>query len=115
MKKIRTIVLILTIVQAAFIIFAIVMQFVIPSSAAETAFEVFALVSSAVSIVIAVIVQLESYRERNETARIIRELNEIDAQLDAERALDKSLRKKLDELTAMDSRIYRKLSKKPKK
>lgn len=116
MKKVRYITYAATILLMVVLIVGIIMQIISPRSATETAFEIIALVVSCSSVTIAIVTQISAYRDHKKFTGIIRELHEIDRDVDSGAALDQSVRNKLDELIALDSRIYHKLAKtmKPK-
>jgi len=113
MKRFRVISLTITIGLAVIVMTGIIVQALSPQP--FPAREVIPLLVSGISIVIALFEQVTSYRERKSYSKIIQELNEVIAESEAEKALEKTTLKKLDELLELDHRIYGRVNKKTKK
>lgn len=107
MKKVKIVSFIITIILAIFIIVGVFIQVLSSNPPLDSVFEAIAFIISGVSVAIALFEQISSYQERREMTKVMRELKELDNEIAAERALDRTLRKKLDELIATDQRIYR--------
>jgi hypothetical protein len=110
MRKIRIISFIITIVLILIIVGGIMIQIFSANSLLDSTYEIIAFLVSGVSVAIALLSQISAYRERKTYARIIRELQAIIKQTEADTALDQEASKKLDELLALDRRIYRQVS-----
>ena len=115
MKKTRTISFIITVLLAIAIIVGIAIQVLSPRSLLDSTYEIIAFLISGVSVGIALLSQISAYHERREYSKIIRELNEIIADTEAEIAMDQKASKKLDELLALDHRIYGRIAKETKR
>jgi len=115
MKKIRFVILIITIILVIAILAGIAIQIFSPRSMPDPTYEIIAFLITGASVIIALLSQISSYRERREYSRIIHELNEVIADTEAEMAIDKAAYKKLEELIALDRRIYGRIAKKPTK
>lgn len=111
-KHVRIVVFIATIILALTVLSGIIIQLISTKPLTDSVFEIIALFVSVTSVAIAIIAQVASYRDRKKFAQMIHELKTIDSEVDAEQNLDRSLRKKLDELIALDHKIYNRVSQK---
>ncbi len=112
MKKLRSIIQISTISLAVVVVIGIVIVITSPNSFTDTAFDIIAFSISAASLAIAILSQISAYHDRKSLFKVVRELNELNSDTEAEQRQNKRMQKKLNELMAMDQRIYRKLSNK---
>ena len=115
MKNTRIIIFAITIILGLAILVGIIIQLHSPKPILDVAYELIAFLVSAAAVFIALISQISSYRERREYSKIIRELNEIIAETESDKAIDIAAAKKLDELLALERRIYQSVSKTTKR
>ncbi len=80
-----------------------------PNSVSETMLDIIMLAISAGSIALAFIAQASANHSRRVSERIIRNIYDIDKNLDADAAVDRSIRYKLDKIMAQNEEIYEKL------
>lgn len=114
MRKIHTIVAVVTAVLATIVIIGITILIFSPHSLTDTAFEIIAFFVSIVSVTIAIISQVSAHQDRKNFTKIIHELKTIDSEVNDERAIDQDIREELDKLIAIDRDIYKQVSKKTK-
>ncbi len=104
MRKIPRIILVIsTVVLALAIIVGIIIQLLTPNGAVATTYEILTLIVSGSSVLLAIISQVTSYRERREFTRIIRDLHELDDASDADASRDRRISQKLDQLLGSKS------------
>ncbi|MCL1839732.1 hypothetical protein FWF89_01885 [Candidatus Saccharibacteria bacterium] len=115
MKKLRIISFIITISLAMIIVAGVIIQIFSARPLLDITYEVIAFIFSGICVIVALLSQISAYRERKEYSRIIHELNEVIADTEEEKAINEAASKKLDELIALDHRIYGRITGKTKR
>ena len=114
MKKLRFIVRAAIVALAVISIVGLVLLVNRDLDAGSATYEIIVFVFAIVCVVTAILSQVESYRSEKTLRKMIKDLQEIDAEVDEESKQERSLRKKVDEILALDRKIYNKLGKKAK-
>ena len=83
--------------------------FMTPNRITEISFNIIALVVSTISVSLAILSQLSTERSRKIDERVMRDLREIDRNVEDDVAVDRSLRYKLDKIIAQNEIIYVKM------
>ena len=120
MKKFHQIMRLSIIILSILCVIAIIALIASYRSFTDATFDFICLAVSVASVFIAIASQASSYSERKDLMRMIRDLDEIDSnidtldsEVDANAHMHRTLRSKVDELITMNERIYRKLQQEP--
>lgn len=106
MNKTRKFMFGLTIAFAVLTFFGLVMTIFSQKSVTESLFDCIALLISAASIGIAMSAQMTADKELRRTARMVKELNEINKTTENDLKADEGLRKKIDKILSLEEEIY---------
>ncbi|MDR3297932.1 MAG: hypothetical protein LBT19_00930 [Candidatus Nomurabacteria bacterium] len=109
MKKFRLIIRAATFLLAVVVIVGAIVLVMSQSSALDTAFDIIAFAISAASVAVAIISQVSAYNVRKKLTKMVRELSAMDAEIIEDERLGESIKRKLNEIAAIDKEIYRKL------
>jgi hypothetical protein len=113
MKKLRLIVRISIIVLVILSIVGIVILIVNEKlDWLDTSYEIIAFVLGASGMIMAVLSEIDSYTIEKASRKMIESLTHLNREADEDDKVDKQFQKKLDEILAMDEKIYNKLRKK---
>ncbi len=109
MKKYNKILFVIIVIFTVLLFAGAILAFVSPDSFSEAAFNTIMLLVSGGSIIVALMAQSSAEHSRRISERIIRNIYDIDKNLDADAAVDRSIRYKLDKIMIQNEKIYEKL------
>lgn len=109
MHKVRRNTYILTAILVILVSIGAFFAFMTPNRITEISFNIIALVVSTISVSLAILSQLSTERSRKIDERVMRDLREIDRNVEDDAAVDRSLRYKLDKIIAQNEIIYVKM------
>lgn len=109
MHKVRRNTYILTAILVILVSVGAFFAFMTPNRITEISFNIIALVVSTISVSLAILSQLSTERSRKIDERVMRDLREIDRNVEDDAAVDRSLRYKLDKIIAQNEIIYVKM------
>lgn len=115
MKKIRLIIHIITGALIVLTITGIILLIVTDRNLIDTSYEIIAFSLAAGGIIIAVASQIDSYQNEKQAKKVLDKIETLNREHDADEKVDRNFQTKLDDLLEMNQKIYRKISKKPKK
>lgn len=112
MRKFRVIVFAITLLLVVVVIAGAVILILSPNnSAVDTAFNIVAFAVSAASVAIALTSQVSAYQDRKKLSQLVRDLNEIDGEVEEDEKNLAGIRRKLTEIEALDKVMNKKLDK----
>ena len=109
MRKVRRNTYILIAILIILVSVGAFFAFMTPNRITEISFNIIALVVSTISVSLAILSQLSTERSRKIDERVMRDLREIDRNVEDDAAVDRSLRYKLDKIIAQNEIIYVKM------
>lgn len=109
MKKFRKYIIVMITILASLVLIGALFLLLSPGPETEKAFNIIAMIVSTVSVALAIHSQIHAERSRRVDERVIRDLREITQTVENGSAVDRSIRYKLDKITAQNEMIYEKL------
>lgn len=109
MKKFRKYIIVMITILASLVLIGALFLLLSPGPETEKAFNIIAMIVSTVSVTLAIHSQIHAERSRRVDERVIRDLREITQTVENGSAVDRSIRYKLDKITAQNEMIYEKL------
>lgn len=109
MKKFRKYIIVMITILACLVLIGALFLLLLPGPGTEKAFNIIAMIVSTVSVSLAIHSQIHAERSRRVDERVIRDLREITQTVENDSAVDRSIRYKLDKITAQNEMIYEKL------
>lgn len=111
MKKLRIIIRIATSALVLFTIVGITLLVINDHNAIDTSYEIIAFSLGAAGMIMAVISQIDSYQSDKQAQKVLKEIEQLNREHDADEKVDRNFQKKLDSIIQDDRRIYRRLGK----
>lgn len=109
MKKFRKYIIVMITILASLVLIGALFLLLAPGPGTEKAFNIIAMIVSTVSVSLAIHSQIHAERSRRVDERVIHDLREITQTVENDSAVDRSIRYKLDKITAQNEMIYEKL------
>ncbi len=109
MRKVRKYTYILITILIILVSIGAFFAFMTPNRITEISFNIIALIVSTISVALAIHAQVTTERSRLADERLLRDLREIDRNVEGDAAVDRSLRYKLDKIIAQNELIYVKM------
>ena len=109
MKKFRKYIIVMITILASLVLIGALFLLLSPGPGTEKAFNIIAMIVSTVSVSLAIHSQIHAERSRRVDERVIHDLREITQTVENDSVVDRSIRYKLDKITAQNEMIYEKL------
>lgn len=109
MKKFRKYIIVMITILASLVLIGALFLLLSPGPGTEKAFNIIAMIVSTVSVSLAIYSQIHAERSRRVDERVIHDLREITQTVENDSVVDRSIRYKLDKITAQNEMIYEKL------